>query len=286
MYMHLEGDLRIKEKDLNMSAEPKIALVLGAGSARGLAHIGVIQVLLENQISFNLIVGSSMGAMVGTIYACGADIYMLDKMVQYMNTKILFDVGVPRLGFITGKRICDFLNLLTKRKTFADLDFPVAVVATDLLTGKRVVITEGIVTEAVRASISIPGVFAPIIKDDMVLVDGAVSDRLPVEVARESGADLIIAVDVTFGPGKEVLIKNTMDVILTSLDIMSKHHFESVSAHADVLIQPAVGHIDSREFDRSREIVDLGRKAAEESVAEIKLKLETCKNKQDKKAYP
>jgi NTE family protein len=272
----------MRGKDLDMSDKPKVALVLGAGSARGIAHIGVLQVLLENQISFDFIVGSSMGAMVGTIYACGADIYMLDKMLQHMNTKILFDVGIPRLGFISGKRVCDFLNLLTKRKTFADLDFPVAVVATDLLTGERVVIDEGPVTEAVRASISLPGVFAPVIKDNMVLVDGAVSDRLPIEVARESGADLIIAVDVTFGPGKKVAIKNTMDVIMTSLDIMSKHHFDSVFPNADVLIQPAVGHINPREFDRSREVVDLGRKAAEERVAEIKLKIETFKNTRDK----
>ncbi len=260
-----------------MSNEPKIALVLGAGSARGLAHIGVLQVLLEKQISFDLIVGSSMGAMVGTIYACGADIYMLDKMVQYMNTKMLFDVGVPRLGFVSGKRVSDFLDLLTKKKSFAQLDFPVEVVATDLMTGERVVIREGSVTEAVRASISLPGIFAPVMKGNMVLVDGAVSDRLPIEVARESGADFIIAVDVTFGSSKKVTINNTMDVILTSLDIMSKHHFDTVFANADILIQPAVGHINPREFDKSREVVDLGRKATEDSIEEILFKIEAFK---------
>jgi len=253
-----------------MARLPKVALVLGAGSARGLAHIGVLQVLLENQIPFDLIVGSSIGAMVGTIYACGADIYMLDKMVEYMNTRILFDVGVPRMGFIAGNRISDFLDLLTKKKSFADLDIPVAVVATDLISGKRVVIKEGQLSEAVRASISLPGIFAPIVKGDMVLVDGAVSDRLPIEVAHELGADLVLAVDVTFGPGKKATINNAMDVILVSLDIMSKHHFDSVLSGADILIQPAVGHISPKEFYRSREAVDLGRKAAEAKIAAIK----------------
>lgn len=253
-----------------MVRKPKVALVLGAGSARGLAHIGVLQVLLENQIPFDVIVGSSMGAMIGVVYACGADIYMLDKMVEYMNTRILFDVGVPRMGFIAGNRVRDFLDLLTKKRSFAELDMPVAVVATDLIAGQRVVITEGQLTEAVRASISLPGIFAPIIKDDMVLVDGAVSDRLPIEVAREWGADLVLAVDVTFGPGKKTAINNAMDVILTSLDIMSKHHFDSVLSGADILIQPEVGHISPKEFERSREAVDLGRKAAEEKIAEIK----------------
>jgi len=261
-----------------MSRKPKVALVLGAGSARGLAHIGVLQVLLENKINFDMIIGSSMGAMVGTIYACGADIYMLDKMVQHMNTRILFDVGVPRLGFIAGNRVSDFLDLLTKKKSFAELKVPVAVVATDLVTGTRVVIEEGPVSEAVRASISIPGVFAPLLKGDMVLVDGAISDRLPVEVAREKGADLVIAVDVTFGPGKKTVINNTMDVILTSLDIMSKHHFDSVFENADILIQPVVGHISPKEFERSREAVDQGRKATQEKIAEIKNKIESFEN--------
>jgi NTE family protein len=258
----------------DMSQKPKIGLVLGAGSARGLAHIGVLQVLLENSVNFDFIVGSSMGAMVGAIYACGADIYMLDKMAAYMNTRILFDVGVPRLGFISGNRVSDFLNLLTKKKNFNDLKLPVAVVATDLISGEGVVIKEGSIAEAVRASISLPGIFVPVIKDDMVLVDGAVIDRLPIGVAHEMGADLVIAVDVTFGPGKKTVINNTMDVIMTSLDIMSKIHFDSIYTNADVLIQPAVGHISPKEFDKSRELVELGRKAAGEKIAEIKNKIE------------
>lgn len=258
-----------------MAYKPKVALVLGAGSARGLAHIGVLQVLLEHEIPFDLIVGSSMGAMVGAIYACGADIYMLDKMVEYMNTRILFDVGVPRLGFIAGNRVTEFLNLLTKKKSFDDLNMPVAVVATDLISGQRVIITEGQVTEAVRASISLPGIFAPVQKDGMVLVDGAVSDRLPVEVAHELGADLVLAVDVTFGPGRKTTINNTMDVILTSLDIMSKHHFDTVLTGADILIQPEVGQISPKEFDRSREAIDMGRIATEAKIDEIRNLIET-----------
>ena len=256
-----------------MAGKPKVALVLGAGSARGLAHIGVLQVLLENQIPFDLIVGSSMGAMVGTIYACGADVYMLGKMVENMNTSLLFDVGVPNLGFIAGKRVSKFLELLTKRKNFADLDLPVAVVATDLVTGQRVVIEDGSIAEAVRASISLPGIFVPVMKDGMVLVDGAVIDRLPVEVAHLKGADLVIAVDVTYGPGSKTVINNTIDVILNSLDIMGKHHFDTVMPQADILIQPAVGHINPKEFDKSREIMDQGRTAAEKKIAEIKIKI-------------
>lgn len=256
-----------------MAHKPKVVLVLGAGSARGLAHIGVLQVLLENRINFDLIVGSSMGAMVGSIYACGANLYILDKMIENMNTRLFFDIGVPRMGFMTGNRVTEFLDLVTKKKTFAELDFPVAVISTDLVTGNRVVLMEGSVSEAVRASISIPGIFIPLQKDNMVLVDGAVCDRLPIDVAHELGADLVIAVDVTYGAGKKTEFSSAMDVILTSLDIMGKYHFDFVTEKADILIQPAVGHINPKDFDKSREIVDLGRRAAEEKIQEIKSKL-------------
>lgn len=256
-----------------MAMRPCIGLVLGAGSARGLAHIGVMQVLIENDIPFDFIVGSSMGAMVGGIYTCGADIYMLAKLADSMDTNKFFDVHVPRMGFIGGKRIMDFLNLVTKQKTFAELLLPLAIVSTDLLSGRKVVIEEGNVAEAIRASISIPGVFNPVSKDDMVLVDGAVSDRLPVEVARSKGAQVIIAVDVTFGEGKKVMIRNALDVIMTSLDILQKQQFEMISPAADIIIQPEVGGFSPRDFDQAAVIIELGRQAALGKIEEIKDKI-------------
>lgn len=252
-----------------MSCPPKIALVLGAGSARGLAHIGVMQVLKEFNIGYDFIAGSSMGAMVGGIYASGADLYMLDRMIENMNQNILYDVNLPRMGFMAGRKITSFLNLMTKNKTFDQLDLPLLVVASDLVTGSRVVLEEGSVADAIRASISIPGIFRPVKQGEQILVDGAVTDRLPVEVARERGADLILAVDVTYCEGKKVIIRNTWDVIMTALDILQKPQFDGVSSQADILIQPAVGGYSPRDFDRSRELVDLGRQAALEQIEAI-----------------
>lgn len=256
-----------------MEDRPCTGLVLGAGSARGLAHIGVMQVLLEKGILFDFIVGSSMGAMVGGIYACGANLYMLGKMAECMDANLFYDVHVPRLGFMSGRKIMEFLNLVTKKKTFDDLLVPLAVVSTDLVSGQRVVIDSGSVAEAIRASISIPGVFNPVKKADMVLVDGAVSDRLPVEVARLQGAQVIIAVDVTFGEGKKVTIKNALDVLLTSLDILQKQQFDLISPRADIIIQPEVGGFSPRDFDQAQKIIQLGRSAAEAKIEEIKTKL-------------
>ncbi len=260
---------------MKMGEKAKVALVLGAGSARGLAHIGVLQVLTEQKINFDFIVGSSMGAMIGSIYAAGTDLYLLEKMFDQMDSRLLLDVNMPKMGFIGGEKVKTFLDLLTKRRTFSELNLPVYAIATDLISGKQVVLAEGPVTDAVRASISIPGIFKPVHKDGMVLVDGAVSDRLPLETARQFGADIIIAVDVSFGPDKEVKIQNTLDVIMTSLDIMQKQQFELIMPQADILIQPAVGHLAPKDFDRSREAVQKGREAAIEKIDEIKQKI-TC----------
>jgi len=247
----------------------KIALVLGAGSARGLAHIGVLQVLNENNIPVDLIVGCSMGAMIGGIYSCGTDLKMLDKMIEYMDTSIFFDIQVPRMGFIADKKINTLLNLLTRNKMFKDINIPLSVVATDLISGQRIILEEGQVAEAIRASISIPGIFSPVKRNEMVLVDGAVIDRLPIEVARIKKADVIIAVDVTFCSGKKVTINNTLDVIMTSLDIMQRQQFDLIKDQAEILIQPEVGNFSPRDFEKSRELVDIGRLATEKKLDEI-----------------
>lgn len=256
-----------------MEQSPTVALVLGAGSAKGLAHIGVMQVLVENNIPFNLIVGTSMGAMIGGFYACGTDLFMLGKMVENMDTRVFFDVHMPRFGFIAGRKMDQFLALLTKGKSFETIDVPTIMVATDLLSGQRVLLETGPVADAIRASISVPGVFNPVKKEEMILVDGAVTDRLPIEVARERQADVVIAVDVMFGQGREVNIKNTLDVILTALDIMQKQQFDMVSERADILIQPRVAGYSPRDFEKARDIIALGRSAAEEKLEEIKAKI-------------
>jgi NTE family protein len=250
--------------------QKKISLVLGAGSARGLAHIGVIQVLEENNVPIDCIVGSSMGAMVGGVYACGVDMKMLGRMLQHMDMNILFDLKIPRIGFIAGNKISDFLNLLTKKKRFEDLELPLAMVATDLISGQEVVMREGSIAEAIRASISIPGVFCPVKREGMVLVDGAVLNRLPVETAHNLGASSIVAVDVSFSESKQVIVNNAMDVIMTSLDLMQKQQFDLIYDKADILIQPEVGNFSPRDFNRVGDLIALGRKAAEDKIEEIK----------------
>ena len=260
------------EQDLSCEkSRPRVGLVLGAGSARGLAHIGVLQVLREHRIPFDFIVGSSMGALVGAVFAAGADLDLLAKLAVNLNVNMLLDIGVPRMGFINGKKVQEFIHLLTKGKSFEELSLPLAVVATDILTGESVVLNRGVVSEAVRASIAIPGVFVPVEYEGRLLVDGAVTSRLPIETARDMGADRVIAVDVNFAEAAQPRIRNAIHVILASIDLLERQIFTGlVKPQADILVQPRLGHISSSGFDRAEECIQKGREAVLERLDEIK----------------
>jgi NTE family protein len=173
------------------------------------------------------------------------------------------------MGFVAGNRIQDFIRLLTHDKNFDQLQLPLAIVATDLESGERVLFQEGPVFKAVRASISIPGVFQPVFLDNRVLVDGAVSERLPVKVARELGMDLIVAVDVTFG-NQEIKIKNILDVFMQSISLLEKQIHETKIEGTDILIQPEVGNLAINRFDLIEEAVMAGRAATQPWIPRIK----------------
>ncbi len=247
----------------------RVGLVLGSGAARGMAHLGVLQALQEAGISIDQVVGCSAGAVFGALYAAGADLHMVEKLLYtYPVMKQLMDLNVPRQGFVKGEKILELLRLLTKDKSFEELDLSLAVVATDLENGRQVVFTEGKIAPAVRASISIPGVFCPYLYQGMTLVDGAVIERLPLGVAKSLGAEFIIGVDVK--SSREVKVKNVFDVIMQSIEIMEDEIFRRMVIDAQVLIQPEVSHIGSFGFDMAEEAVRLGREAAAKALPRLK----------------
>jgi len=244
-------------------------LVLGAGGARGMAHIGVLQVLQEENINFDLVVGCSAGALVGALWAAGVDFYRLERLVSYHSfTKRMFDLSVSRDGFIKGEKILETLRLFTKDMTFEDLKIPFAVIATDIETGELVVLNRGSVAHAVRASISIPGVFRPYRYQDRLLVDGAVKSRLPVNVAKQMGADRVLGVDVP----KKMTSKLTtaIDILQQSIEILEEEVFRYQCQECDLIIQPEVGHIGSLQFESAAEAIRLGREAALAKSSEIR----------------
>src|SRR5210317_1446737 len=182
-----------------MSSRKKVGLALGSGSSRGWAHIGAIEALEEENIPIDYVAGSSVGSYVGALYACGS-LESLKEFVLSMDGKKVFsyfDVVFPRSGILDGtKRLKELFSFHTDVEDFSELKTPVMMVATDMATGKKVVLKSGNIFNALRATMSIPGLFAPVKVKDRWLVDGGLVDPVPVGVARALEADVVIAVDL------------------------------------------------------------------------------------------
>ncbi len=205
-----------------MEKKLKIGLALGSGSARGLTHIGVLKVLQEAGIKIDFIAGSSVGAMMGVAYALYGDVAPLLEAAYSVTKKpvdLMIDPAFPIKGIVSGKKIESFLdNLGFRGKEFRDLKIPTIVVATDMFRWERVALTQGSITKAVRASISIPGIFSPVKYGDTYLVDGGVIDPVPVDVLKDTGVDFVIAVGL-FSPS---------DVSTTIWDLRDEESLPSI----------------------------------------------------------
>ncbi|MFJ7976286.1 patatin-like phospholipase family protein [Peribacillus sp. JNUCC 23] len=256
--------------------EPKIGLALGSGGARGFAHLGVIKVLKEAGISIDMIAGSSMGALVGSFYAAGSDVERLYRLSKAFKRKYYLDFTVPKMGFVAGKKVKELIRVFTYNKRIEELDIPLAIVATDIKKGEKVVFQSGPIADAVRASISIPGIFVPEKIGDRLLVDGGVIDRVPVSVVRSMGADLVIAVDVS-NVKKEIEITSIYDVIMQSLDILQMELTESRKLSSDVMIRPHVENYNSKSFTNINEIITIGEEEARLNIDKIKQCIHTWK---------
>jgi NTE family protein len=254
---------------------PKIALVLGGGAARGFAHVGVIRVLEKEKIPINMIIGTSVGSLVGAIYASEKDSFQLEWIAYKIREEDIFDFSLiySRMGPVQGKKLEEFLETTLKVKNLEDLKLPLYPVATDLYTGKTVTLEKGSIARAVRASSSIPGIFVPAKFAGMMLVDGGVTNNLPIDIARQKGADIVIAVDVSRDV-KNVQINSVIDVILQSVDIMGNELLKYKRQGADVLIEPRVGEIGMMDFTQKKKCIEEGIKATQAALPSIRQKLE------------
>jgi NTE family protein len=186
-------------------AERTVGLALSSGGARGAAHIGVLRVLEENGIVPDVVAGTSMGAYVGGAYACGVSLDDLENewhSTSFLRTARTMLPTIPWSGWTSGGEIVRTLRRTFDQKTFRDLERPFAALATDLELGTPYAITDGSLVDAVRASLSVPGLFTPVWLNDRLLIDGGVSNPLPIDVVRSMGADVVIAVDVLVDPSE------------------------------------------------------------------------------------
>ena len=173
-----------------------VVLVLGGGSARGLAHIGVLKVLEREDIPIHRIVGTSMGALIGAAYSVGVSTKKMEALANGFNWKTVFDPTLPKMGLLAGKKLERIVNELTEGRSFSDCKIPLAVVATDIERNERVVFKKGNLQKVVSASCSWPGIFNPVRIEGRLLVDGGIKNSVPTRIARSLDPGYMIAVDV------------------------------------------------------------------------------------------
>lgn len=257
---------------------PVIALVLGSGGARGYAHIGVIEVLEQQGIRPDFIVGTSAGSIVGSIYASGKSAAELRDIALKLKANDVRDVNVSLKGFFDGKKVEDYVNDQVHNIPLQKLKIPMYVVATELKDGTKTVFNYGNTGQAVRASTSIPSMFVPTKIHNTEYVDGGLVSPVPVEVARELGADVVIAVDILAQP-IHTETTNVWGLFNQNINIMQGRLAEEELKDADVVIQPDLrekAHI----FDvKDREnTMQAGVDAAIQKLSDIQWVIQNKKN--------
>ncbi len=278
---------------------PKIALVLSGGGARGAAHIGVIKVLEELRIPVDIVTGTSIGALVGAAYASGTPIRDLEELVRKTNWNDVFTDSSPREdrsflrkeedqarllklemgikdysvrlppGAITGQKLDQLFSSITRfapgTVDFDRLPIPFRAVTTDAETGKMFVLKQGRLADAMRASMSVPGAVAPLEINDRIFLDGGLTRNLPVDIARDMGADIVIAVNIGSGLLKRQELLSVLGVSLQMINILTEQNvrasIESLKS-TDILITPALDEVSATDFSRSTEAMRIGEAAA------------------------
>jgi NTE family protein len=247
---------------LKSGRTPKIGLALSGGAARGFAHVGVLRVLDALGIRVGCISGTSVGAMVGSLYAAGYTPEGIIESGTELKWNRLITPTIPKMGLTSAKRLESLVSELIGNKEFAELNIPMSVVATDIAGGEEVVFSSGPVAPAIRASTAVPGIFEPVVDGRRAFVDGGVRNNLPSSLARRMGADIVIAVDVNIHRPANELPVNLLDVTYRSFTMLMDFAAQAGREEADILIQPELGGFSYADLSRAQEMVERGEAAA------------------------
>lgn len=256
-----------------MSERKKVGLALASGGGRGMAHIGVLQVLEEHNIPIDLVSGCSAGALVAAIYAAGTDLYMLEKYLCTLAPSDLIDPTiVTRGGVLSGNKISELMRVLTHDLTVEQTRIPCFIGAADLESGTFHIFEQCKLYEAARASMAIPGVFTPVKLDGHWYIDGGTLEELPINVLRENGADVVIGVDLSIKK-RYVLTEDKAPgahtTLLRAFDMMQKEISRLRPDPPDVRIKPDVSFMGMVSTAGTAEAIRIGRECAEAAMPEI-----------------
>ena len=251
----------------------KVGLALGAGAARGFAHIGVLKSLDQAGIKADVMTGTSAGSLVGVFYAAGFTPWQMEDVALKVRDIDVADMSTAsKRGMFAGEALQRLVNSYVKNVPIERFKMPFAAVATDLSNGESVLLRSGDAGQAVRASCSIPGVFVPATIGGRELVDGGLTSPLPVQAARQLGADFVIAVDVGAKPQNPVHA-GLYEVLLQSFEVMGRALTRAESVQADFVIQPDNARFSSTDFASRKELIQAGYEAAEAALPKLKLAL-------------
>jgi NTE family protein len=254
---------------------PAIGLALGGGFARGIAHIGVLKVLEEEEIPIRIVAGTSVGALIGAAYCSGLSIEELEGVARSVRFTTFARWTVSRYGFASNDRMVSFLNRILKVKTFEELRIPLGVTATDFNSGEGVVFHSGSIVEPVRASCAYPGMFLPVNIRGRWLVDGMLSHPVPSSPLREMGAHRVLAVHLKGQWTKNGAPRHLFDVIGQSFAIAQDMMRHLWLGAADLVVEPDVAGFGYDDFKRSGELIRSGEIAMRQAMPEVRKWLET-----------
>ncbi|WP_434779592.1 patatin-like phospholipase family protein [Neisseria sp. Ec49-e6-T10] len=266
---HSEQDTFSKNTQKILKRQPTVALALGGGAAKGFAHIGVIKVLEKEGIKVNIITGTSAGSVVGSLYAYGRNASQLETEAMNLDQFDVADFSLSFKGLIKGEKLASYINNKVNNKPIESFPRKFAAVATELDNGKMTIFSKGNTGQAVRASASIPNIFQPTVIRGKSYVDGGLVAPVPVSAAKQLGADIVIAVDISAKPKKGVS-PGFLSMLDQSLNIMSVAALQQELSKADVVIRPNIENLSSASFSQREEAILAGEVAARKAVPQIK----------------
>ncbi len=253
-----------------ITVRPRVGVALGGGFARGLAHIGVLKVLVENSIPIDAVAGVSVGSLIGAGFASGLSPFEIMEVARKTQWRTFGRWTVSKLGLATNERMVAWLRRSLRGLTFEDLPIPFSVVAADVSTGEAVSFRSGDLIAPLRASCSFPGLFVPIAHQGRLLVDGAIVGSVPVNPLRESRVGLIVGVHLKMNGGPGHVPTNLFQVIGQSFQIAQSQNTAAWRDYCDVVIEPEVSGFDWDDFKRVDELVEAGERAASEALPELR----------------
>jgi NTE family protein len=251
---------------------PRIGLALGGGAARGFAHIGVIQVLEEAGIRPSLVVGTSAGSLVAALYASGLNGKQLGELALAMDESAITDWAYPGRGLLRGEALARYVREHTGAKPIEQMKLPLGIVATDLDSGAPILFQRGDTATAVRASSAVPAVFQPVRIGNREYVDGGLVSPVPVRFARQMGAELVLAVDITSPPDGQPT-GDAMRMLLQTFSIMGRSINTFELKEADLVLRPRLDGVSSADFTARKRAIQAGREAAQALLPQLRQRI-------------